>query len=548
MSDYRESESSEEIKADIAQTRAQMEDKINQIQYKLDPERLKEQAQDTVRSVVADSRTAMADYMRQHREEISSAMLDAVKHNPIPAAMIGVGLGWLVMEAVSPKRDRRDYSYDYERNRSLPVPRDRAVRYESGYSYDTRYDTRYTGSGNWNEEQWNQYGRTPTYGEWQGSSSPDRQRYAGGGEGPYTGVERPYATGPYSSDFTRQESRDGGWAQQAKEQVGEKAEQVGEKAKEIAGSVKDAAQSAGEKAVDAVRDAAGQVGDRIRSGAEQVADRVRGEGEQMGHRMEQMGYQARSRAGDFRQQMSDRGHEFGDQMGYQARQVGRRMEHQVEDNPLMIGAVAFAVGAAVAMLMPQSRMENRYVGETRDRVMDSAKELGQDVAERAQRVVEEVRPELEQTARKVVDDVKQVGKEAAHELQDTAQKAQDKAKQEGEGLKASVESKTGQAIDSATGKIAGAADKMADKAADKATATMNSQATAQKLPENWTTLKGRWNQVKGEAKRQWGKLTDDDLTRIEGDYDKLVGLIQQKYGYSRSQAEQEVGAFSRNRS
>lgn len=531
MSDYREPESSEEIKAGIAQTRAQMEDKINQIQYRLDPERLKEQAQETVRGVVADSRTAMADYMRRHKEEISSAMLDTIKHNPIPTALIGVGLGWLALEALSPKRGRSDHGYDYERNRSLPVPRDRAVRYESGYSYDDRYDTRFAGSGNWNEEQWNRYGRTPTYGEWQGSSSPERQGYAGGG-GPYTGVERPYATGPYSSEGARQGSREDGWAQQAKEQAGEKAEQIGEKAKDIADSVKDAAQSAGEKAVDAVRDAAGQVGDRLRSGAEEIADRVRSEGEQIGYRMEQMGDQTRGRAGDFRRQMSDRGQGLGEQMGDQARQAGRQIEHQVEDNPLMIGAVAFAVGAAVAMLLPQTRMENRYVGETRDSMMDSAKELGQDAAERAQRVVEEVRPDLEQTAKKVVEDVKQAGKEAAHELQDTAQKAQDKAKQEGEGLKTDAQNKASQTIDRAT-------DKMADK--------MTAQTAGQKAPENWTTLKGRWNQIKEEAKRQWGKLTDDDLTRIEGDYDKLVGLIQQKYGYSRSQAEQEVNSFSRSR-
>jgi uncharacterized protein YjbJ (UPF0337 family) len=507
MNDYRESESTEEIRADIAQTRAQMESKINQIQYKLDPERLKEQAQETVRGVVADSRTAMADYVRQHKEEISSAMLDAVKHNPIPAAMIGVGLGWLALEAMSPKRDRQSYRYDAEYNRRLPVPRDRAVRYESGYGYDTRY----AGPGNWDEAQGNQMGRTPTYGEWQGSSAPDRQRYATGGTAAYR------SDYPYTPDLSRQTEPEGNWAQQAKEQVGDKA-------KEIAGNVKDAAQTAGEKAVDAVRDAAGQVGDKIRSGTEQIADRVRGEGEQMGQRMGQMGEQTRTRAAQFGHQIGDRGQEFGAQMGMQARQTGRRIEHQVEDNPLMAGAVAFAVGAAVAMLMPQTRLENRYAGEARDRVMESAKELGQEVTERAQRVVEEVRPELEQTAKKVVEDVKQVGKEAAHELQDVAHKAQDKAKQEGEALKTGVTNKTNQAIDKATDQI-----------------------PAQKTPENWSTLKGRWNQIKGEAKSQWGKLTDDDLTRIEGDYDKLVGLIQQKYGYSRSQAEQEASAFARAR-
>jgi uncharacterized protein YjbJ (UPF0337 family) len=64
------------------------------------------------------------------------------------------------------------------------------------------------------------------------------------------------------------------------------------------------------------------------------------------------------------------------------------------------------------------------------------------------------------------------------------------------------------------------------------------------LPSNWNTIKGQWTQWKGEAKHQWGKLTDDDLTRIEGDYEKLVGLLQQKYSYSRSQAEQEIANFS----
>ena len=40
---------------------------------------------------------------------------------------------------------------------------------------------------------------------------------------------------------------------------------------------------------------------------------------------------------------------------------------------------------------------------------------------------------------------------------------------------------------------------------------------------NSDELKGKWNQLKGSAKSQWGKLTDDDLTQVEGDRDKLVG-------------------------
>ncbi len=56
-------------------------------------------------------------------------------------------------------------------------------------------------------------------------------------------------------------------------------------------------------------------------------------------------------------------------------------------------------------------------------------------------------------------------------------------------------------------------------------------------------LEGKWKQMIGEAKRQWGRLTDDELDRIEGDKDKLVGMIQEKYGYAKEKAEREVDQF-----
>jgi uncharacterized protein YjbJ (UPF0337 family) len=60
---------------------------------------------------------------------------------------------------------------------------------------------------------------------------------------------------------------------------------------------------------------------------------------------------------------------------------------------------------------------------------------------------------------------------------------------------------------------------------------------------NEHTFKGDWKQFKGEIKKQWGKLTDDDLTQVEGHFDKLAGRIQERYGYAKDRAEQEVNAF-----
>ena len=50
---------------------------------------------------------------------------------------------------------------------------------------------------------------------------------------------------------------------------------------------------------------------------------------------------------------------------------------------------------------------------------------------------------------------------------------------------------------------------------------------------------GKWKQIRGQAKVWWGKLTDDDFNKVDGKYDQLIGLLQQKYGYTRQQAEEE---------
>ncbi len=60
---------------------------------------------------------------------------------------------------------------------------------------------------------------------------------------------------------------------------------------------------------------------------------------------------------------------------------------------------------------------------------------------------------------------------------------------------------------------------------------------------NADTLKGKWKQIKGQAKKKWGKLTDDDLDKMEGSRDELVGKIQERYGKSREAAEKEVDSW-----
>ena len=57
---------------------------------------------------------------------------------------------------------------------------------------------------------------------------------------------------------------------------------------------------------------------------------------------------------------------------------------------------------------------------------------------------------------------------------------------------------------------------------------------------NWDRIEGKWRQMKGEVRTRWGKLTDDDLDKAEGDREKLVGRIQERYGIARDDAERQV--------
>ncbi len=57
---------------------------------------------------------------------------------------------------------------------------------------------------------------------------------------------------------------------------------------------------------------------------------------------------------------------------------------------------------------------------------------------------------------------------------------------------------------------------------------------------NKDILEGKWKQMRGEAKVWWGKLTDDDLDRAAGKFEVLTGILQEKYGYTREAAADEI--------
>lgn len=61
---------------------------------------------------------------------------------------------------------------------------------------------------------------------------------------------------------------------------------------------------------------------------------------------------------------------------------------------------------------------------------------------------------------------------------------------------------------------------------------------------NWDRIEGNWKQLRGNVREKWGKLTDDQLDVIAGRRDQLAGKLQEAYGYSKDEAEREIGDWA----
>lgn len=62
---------------------------------------------------------------------------------------------------------------------------------------------------------------------------------------------------------------------------------------------------------------------------------------------------------------------------------------------------------------------------------------------------------------------------------------------------------------------------------------------------NWDIIQGKWDQLKGSVKEQWGDLTDDEITQIEGNRDKMAGKLHEKYGWTKTEVDEKMNDFFR---
>ena len=60
---------------------------------------------------------------------------------------------------------------------------------------------------------------------------------------------------------------------------------------------------------------------------------------------------------------------------------------------------------------------------------------------------------------------------------------------------------------------------------------------------NRHVFEGNWKQLRGKLRQQWGKLTDDDVQHLTGDFEQLAGIIQERYGRTKEQAYSDIDSW-----
>lgn len=294
------------IRADIRETRQRMGHTLEELSERLNPDHLREQVKHNIREATIGRAEHMARHAVGRVDETRHSIMDTIRDNPLPAAMVGVGLGWLFWNG------RKDDGYDTADYRYRPVG---------------RVDNRYAG-GMYEE---------PAYG---------RGRY-----------DEP------------------GVVERTRGRVSE----IGETARDRTENIAGRAQETVSDFADRTRETASDLTERTHEAVDNMADR------------------ARSAADSLARGTRSRAHRVED-----------RFQGALHENPLAVGAAAMAVGLVAGLSAPTTRAEIDFMGETRDHLVDRAREFAGETSDKVQQVAQRVASETQSTAKEVV-------KEAAKE-------------------------------------------------------------------------------------------------------------------------------------
>ena len=378
--------SSAEIEREIEEERHALARSLEDLQAQFSPERLVNQA---------------TTYVRSNGGDLANNLVRQVKENPLAATVTGVGLAWLLMSANRPRP-----APTYDRARFTHDP-----RYGDGVSSDTdrdRIPAGYTGAATYDDR---------TY-----PSAPGRLS-----ESPYPAADYETRVGAASSGGASDDGDDRSVWDKTKAKAGE----LGDRARAAVGSAEHSAADAWGTARDGTsarwRDSqsgAHARADGMRARAAATRGRLYARSQEMRARVsegtEGMSEQARLRVIRAREAAADAQHQIEARLG-EYRASGARM---YDEQPLIGGAIAMAIGAAIGASLPRTEFEDEYVGQHRDRLFDEADHVFREEASKLKSVADAALDE----AKSVVDEKAGAAKGATPSGKDAVDKVEGEAR------------------------------------------------------------------------------------------------------------------------
>lgn len=446
----------EEIRAEIEQTRSDLSATIDAIQEKLNPQSLMTQAMDQAKETVREATVGRVEQMvndaSNAARDTGSGVIDLIKQNPLPAAAVGLGIGWLLTRGGSSGRDSYPYEWSGPRGGGSYYPQ----QYWPGHATGTIGTSDYA------------QGLSAQRTHWAGRSEGNR----GQSQGPLDQVAEIIRANPLPAAVAGLSigwlllngsggSNGGQMLNQVQEKVGGTMDQAGRRVGHVAGQVQETVGDTIGEAQDTVgqvasqaQETAGQLVDTVQQVAGDVRERAGDVAYQAQQTVGEVAHQAQQAVGEVTHQAQDvvgqlidvvrrnplpaaiaglsigwllmnnssnrRGDRLvnmargtvedtvstaqdavgslADQTQEKAQEAQTRLQVMLQENPLGVGLVAAALGAAVGLAVPQTPGEHQLMGEVRDNLLDSAQEAAQDAMHRVQRVAEEAQQGAQRAA------------------------------------------------------------------------------------------------------------------------------------------------------
>ena len=373
---------SDEIERDLASTRARLDERLDAIQDRLSPGQMVDEAMGYLR------RTGATD----QAGEFGRNMARTARDNPIPLALVGIGLSWLMVSGPSrePRHaERRDDDFG-----------PRTPGYVGAPSRSTM-STSTPSSAGWEAERQTRGGGT-VYANYEGGplggyeegyrppSPPDEDEER---------VARAYAAeaaiireeSEEDSAFERRRLRAKADIMGVEHDDDEQSESLRDKVDNVIAAAKERYEAAKRRVAD-WRDQGSSAWERSSAQGRQNMDDLRRRADETSQsyaaRMRVMRDDYERRAHYYRTQAGDRFTRGRAAAGHYAEDLSERASELFERQPLVVGAIGLAAGAALAAVLPMTRREQSVMGPYRDQLYDDASNLADDYWHRAQRAGE----------------------------------------------------------------------------------------------------------------------------------------------------------------